>query len=278
MIPRRLIAAIAVLLMAGGLAVAQRQKPAPARLLKPVEAVRKNKMVTSREAQVRSLLADPRTRAVLNSAAVKSGLSPEKLANVAVGGRVVPPAPSQEASDAAPTGTTVEDIDWRSGVFFSPYERSSYVYVNSAYRNEPLAVYTVGRMFCNFNGPLLADLVEQKLVAVHSDTLAENNLEAGVYLPLVDANYMITVHLNTPSSFITPSLGLKANVWSSGTRKDFDVQLVPMTDGTGSIGLLAANFAALKGPSVGGAKESLVWLRLQISGVVFFGGFTVTQL
>lgn len=132
-------------------------------------------------------------------------------------------------------------------------------------------------MICNFNGPLLPDLVEQKLVAVSSYSLAEKKLEAGVYLPLIDANYMITVHTATPASF-TPTLGLKASVWTSGARRDVDVQLVPMSDGAGSIGLLAANFATLKDPSIGGPKESLVWLRLQISGVVFFGGFTITQL
>lgn len=278
MIQRRLITVIAVLLLAGGLATAQRQKPAPSRLLKPVESPRKNKMLTSREAQVRSLLADPRTKTVLNAAAAKGHVSPEKLANVAVSGRVVPPAPSQDASDAAPTGTTVEDIDWRSGVFFSPYDHSPSVYVNSVYRNEPLAMYTIGGMFCNFNGPLLADLVGEKLVAVYSRALGENNLEAGVYLPLVDANYMITVHLRTPAYFNPADLELTANVWSSDARRDFDVQLVPMSDGTGSIGLLAANFAVLKGPSGSGSKASLVWLRLHINGVVFFGGFTVTQL
>jgi hypothetical protein len=279
--PKRLMPVIAVLLAAGGFAIAQRPKAVPMRPQKAAQSLRKNTMLTSREAQVRSLLADTRTRGALGGAAAKVSLSPEKLANMALNGRIVPPAPSLDASDSVPTGTTVEDVDWRSGIFVSPYDRSPRVYVSRWYPNEPIAAYMVDSMICNFNGPLLPDLVEQKLICFSSRTFGASQLEAGVYLPMINANYMITVHFPPPSPPVALSpaqISLVANVWTPGGRKDFEVQLVPMSDGTGSIGLLVANFSALKDPSVGGGKESLVWLNLKIAGSVFFGGFTITQL
>jgi len=279
--PKRLIPVIAVLLAAVGFAIAQRPKAVPMRPQKAAESSRKNTMLTSREAQVRSLLADARTKGALDGAAVKARISPEKLANMALNGRIVTPAPSPDASDSVPTGTTVEEVDWRSGVFVSPYDRSPRVYVNRWYQNEPLAAYMVESMICNFNGPLLPDLVEQKLICFSSRTFGASKLAAGVYLPKIDADYMITAHfppLSPPVTLSPAQISLVANVWTPSGRKDFEVQLVPMSDGTGSIGLLAANFSALMDPSVGGGKESLVWLDLKIAGSVFFGGFTITQL